>query len=148
MKAVRRDILRLIQTYILKEQDGSYEVFYMNFLPSLKLLIDDYQQAAPDARDPEVLSLFSTMVKHMGENLTNEIPAIIEGLCQTTLAMVQNDFQSLPEHREGFFSLTMNIVKHGTTGLFNLQPQTFQQMVQVIIFAMQHEKPEQMDLGL
>ena len=84
----------------------------------------------------------------MGENLTNEIPAIIEGLCQSTLAMVKNDFLSLPEFREGFFSLTMNIVKHGTTGLFNLQPQTFQEMVQVIIFAMEHEKPDQMDLGL
>ena len=28
MKAVRRDILKLIQTYILKETDKSYTVFY------------------------------------------------------------------------------------------------------------------------
>lgn len=28
MKAVRRDILKLIQTYILKEKDKTYTVFY------------------------------------------------------------------------------------------------------------------------
>ena len=136
MKLVRRDILRLIQTYIQKEQDKTYQVFYTNFLPQLKLLIDDYQQASPDARDPEVLLMFSTMVKQMGENLSNEIPAIIDGLCNSTLTMVQSDFLSLPEFREGFFNLTMNIIKHGTTALFNLPQQAFQQMVMVVIFAM------------
>lgn len=33
MKAVRRDILKLIQTYILKETDKSYTIFYQQFLP-------------------------------------------------------------------------------------------------------------------
>ena len=84
----------------------------------------------------------------MGDNLTNELPAIVEGLCNTTLEMVKNDYQSAPEFREGFFSLVMNIIKHGTTGLFNLPQQDFQQMVMVVVFAMQHEKPETMDLGL
>lgn len=28
MKAVRRDILKLVQTYILKETDKTYAVFY------------------------------------------------------------------------------------------------------------------------
>ena len=46
MKAVRRDILKLIQTYILKEKDKTYTVFYQQFLPSLKLLIDDYKANA------------------------------------------------------------------------------------------------------
>lgn len=46
MKAVRRDILKLIQTYILKETDKSFTVFYQQFLPSLKLLIDDYKANA------------------------------------------------------------------------------------------------------
>ena len=41
-------------------------IFYQQFLPSLKLLIDDYKANAQDARDPEVLHLFSTMVKLMG----------------------------------------------------------------------------------
>ena len=46
MRAVRRDILKLIQTYILKEKDKNFTVFYQSFLPPLKLLIDDYKANA------------------------------------------------------------------------------------------------------
>ena len=69
------------------------------------------------------------MVKQLKENLTNEIPVIVEGLCNTTLGMVQNDEVSLPEFREGFFSLVMNIIKHGTAAFFNLPQSEFQNMV-------------------
>lgn len=99
MKAVRRDILKLIQTYILKEKDKTYTIFYQQFLPSLKQLIDDYKIAAQDARDPEVLLLFSTMIKQMGEQLHNELPIIYEGLCASTLSVIQNDFQLYPDFR-------------------------------------------------
>ena len=61
MKSVRRDILRLIQAYINQEKD--FALFNQNFLPTLKSLVDDYQQSTTDARDPEVLLLFSTMIK-------------------------------------------------------------------------------------
>jgi len=148
MKAVRRDILKLIQTYILKETDKSFTVFYQQFLPSLKLLIDDYKANAQDARDPEVLHLFSTMIKHMGESLHNELPVIYDGLCASTLAVIQNEFQLYPDFREGFFTLVMNMIKHCTQGLFNLEQSTFQNIILIVIFAMQHEKPELMDLGL
>ena len=42
----------------------------------------------------------------------------------------------------------MNIIKHCTQGLFNLDNQVFQNVIMIVIFAMQHEKPELMDLGL
>jgi len=92
MKAVRRDILKLIQTYILKETDKTYQVFYQQFLPQLKLLIDDYKANAQDARDPEVLNLFSVMMKHMGEQLHGELPIIYDGLCESTLSVIKDDF--------------------------------------------------------
>ena len=59
-----------------------------------------------------MLHLFSTMIKHMGESLHNELPVIYEGLCASTLAVVQNEFQLYPDFREGFFTLVMNIIKH------------------------------------
>jgi len=61
-------------------------------LPSLKLLIDDYKANVQEARDPEVLHLFSTMFKHMGEQLHAELPVIYDGLCATTLSEIQNEF--------------------------------------------------------
>ena len=41
MKTVRRDILRLIQTFIEKAND--FSVFNEEFLPTLKNLVEDYQ---------------------------------------------------------------------------------------------------------
>jgi len=41
MKTVRRDILKLIQTYIEKETDFDY--FNQNFLPTLQAMVEDYQ---------------------------------------------------------------------------------------------------------
>ena len=88
------------------------------------------------------------MIKHMGEQLHNELPIIYEGLCASTLVVVQNEFQLYPDFREGFFTLVMNMVKHCTQGLFSLDQQTFHNVILIVIFAMQHEKPELMDLGL
>ena len=61
MKTVRRDILKLIQTYI--EQETDFEYFNSNFLPTLQAMVEDYQQANPNSRDPETLMLFATMMK-------------------------------------------------------------------------------------
>ena len=44
--------------------------------------------------------------------------------------------------------LVMNIIKHCTQGLFQLEQQLFRNVILIVIFAMQHEKPELMDLGL
>ena len=92
--------------------------------------------------------LFSTMMKHMGETLANFLPAILQTLCGSTLNEIQSDFVSFPEFREGFFKLVMNIIKHCTNGLFMLESEAFQRIVLTVIFAMQHEKPELMELGL
>lgn len=68
MKMARRDILKLIQAYI--QRSNEFTIFNSQFLPPLKNLVDDYQANDPDARDPEVLNLFATMLKKMGDMLT------------------------------------------------------------------------------
>jgi CRM1 C terminal len=67
MKAVRRDSLRLIQIYINKETN--FYFFRLQMLPTLQELVNDYKNAYLDARDPEVLGLFSILFKKMGEQL-------------------------------------------------------------------------------
>lgn len=41
-----------------------------------------------------------------------------------------------------------NLVKFCASGLFNLAPDKFNAVILTIIFAMQHEKPELMEIGL
>jgi exportin-1 len=67
MKAVRRDILRLIQTYISRQNEVT--IFGQQFLPTLQGLVEDYQLSDPNARDPEVMMLFATMLERMGDLL-------------------------------------------------------------------------------
>ena len=62
--------------------------------------------------------------------------------------MVKNDDMSFPEFRAGFFKLVQNIIKHCAAGLFSLEGSRFETIVLTVIFAMQHEKPELMELGL
>lgn len=83
MKLVRRDILRLIQIFIKNATDYNY--FNTYFLPTLKSLVDDYQQSDPNARDPEVLNLFSLMFKKMGDMLKSFLQSVIFNLCNSTL---------------------------------------------------------------
>lgn len=57
-------------------------------MPSLKALTDDFQQSDPLARDPEVLLLFSVMMKHVGDMMTDFLPTVFESLCASTLVMI------------------------------------------------------------
>jgi exportin-1 len=146
MKTLRRDILRLIQTFI--EKASEFTIFNEEFLPTLKTLVDDFQNSDPYARDPEVLLLFATMFKRMGELLSGFLTQILINLCDTTLSMIKNDYLSFPEFRESFFTLVEKIIKHCTAGLFSLNLSQFQTFILTILFAMKHEKPEAMDIGL
>jgi hypothetical protein len=62
--------------------------------------------------------LYATMLKKMGESLSGYLNQILANLCDTTLAIIKNDYISYPEFREGLFTLVENIVKHCTGGLF------------------------------
>lgn len=62
--------------------------------------------------------------------------------------MVKDDYLSYPEFRDSFFKLVENIVKHCTAGLFQLDADKFHTIILTILFAMKHEKPELMEIGL
>ena len=121
MKMVRRDVLKLIQTYINTAND--YAIFNQEMLPTLQGLVEDYQQNDPLARDPEVLKLFATLLKKQGNVISGFLQQILYNLCETTLVIIKDDFLSMPEFREGLFTLVQAIVKYGTQGLFQLPPE-------------------------
>jgi len=86
MRGVRRDILRLIQSYIQKE--SNFETLRVNFMPSLQTLTEDFMNSDPTARDPEVLLLFSVLIKHTGDMMADFLPTVMVSLCQPTLQMI------------------------------------------------------------
>jgi exportin-1 len=88
------------------------------------------------------------MMKKMGESLSGYLQHIVITLGESTLNMIKDDFVSYPEFREGCFRLVEKIVKHCTAGLFQLSADKFQTLIMTILFALKHEKPELMEIGL
>jgi exportin-1 len=62
--------------------------------------------------------------------------------------MIRNDLITFPEFRESLFKLVESIVSHCTEGFFALEQDKFQTIILVILFAIKHEKPELMEIGL
>jgi hypothetical protein len=123
-------------------------MFSQSMLPTLQALVNDYRAAGQDARDPEVLMMFSTLFKQMGEQLQAFLKEVVFGLCESTLQMIKDDTISYPEFRQYFFKLIQNMIKHCTQGCFQLDSEKFHTLVLTILFSMQHVKPEYMEIGL
>jgi len=146
MKMLRRDILKLISTYIDKEDN--FNQFNQQFLPTLQELMMDFMNSDPRARDPETLMLFATILKKDGSSLAQFLQNILSSLCSSTLSMISNDFLSYPEFREGFFKLIHNIITYCTQGMLELQPGEISTIIETVIFGAKHEKPEVMEISL
>ena len=59
--------------------------------------------------------LFAVIVKQDSDFFnTDSLKVVLDSLCKSTLEMIQNDFTSFPEFREGFFNLVHNIIKDCT----------------------------------
>lgn len=64
LKTLRRDILKLMSTFILKSTQP--QLIISEFLQPLSQLIINYNQNVPNARDPEVLFLFAAIIQTLG----------------------------------------------------------------------------------
>jgi len=71
--------------------------------PVLDPILGDYKRNIAGARDPEVLTLFATVVEKLKTNVLNDVPRILEAVFECTLTMITANFEDYPEHRICFF---------------------------------------------
>lgn len=146
MKTLRRDILKLISTWISKSTD--HNIVINEFLNPLSQLIIDYNNNVPDARDPEVLFLFAVIINTFGGHLIGHIPSIVSNLFSSTLNMISNNFSDYMDFRRGFFTLIKNIVLFSIKGLYSADEQDFKTFIDAIIWAFKHDHTELAEIGL
>jgi len=61
LRTVKKEILKLIDTFVLKADD--LDAVNNDIVPALlDAVLVDYKQSVPDARDPEVLNVMSTII--------------------------------------------------------------------------------------
>lgn len=65
LRAIKRDILRLVETYIKKAED--LEAVNEHLIPPLlDAVLGDYSRNVPSARDAEVLNVMTTIMTRLG----------------------------------------------------------------------------------
>jgi len=149
MRAVKRAILKLIQCFVKTCQDSRKGDVYNNFLPKLMFVVlQDYGTTVPDARDAEVLLLFSTIVSKLGSIMVQHVPTIFDSVFQATLDMITKNFQDYPEHRLMFFKLIQAINTFCFQALLRLGPKQFRLVIDSVIWAIKHLQREIAEIGL
>lgn len=145
-KTVRRQTLNLIATFISNNEDPNMVI--SEFLPKLSELITDYNNNVPNARDPEVLSLFATLIKKMGDEMNQYVPDVLGCLFESTLSMISNNYTEYMDFRRNFFNLIKNIIDNSLEGLFKADEEHFKICIDSIIWAIKHYQIELADIGL
>ena len=111
MRGVRREVLRLIITFVEHSEDPRTVCEHL-VPPLLDPVLGDYQRSIPNCRDHEVLHLMATMVNKLKSAVRDRVPAILEAVFQCTLEMITVNFEDYPEHRLQFYAVLEAVNKH------------------------------------
>jgi exportin-1 len=116
--------------------------------PVLDPILGDYQRNIPNARDPEVLVLFTTVVEKLKSHVLSEVPKIMAAVFECTLQMITVNFEDFPEHRIRFFEFIRAINTHCFQALFNIPSEHQKLVVDSVVWAMKHTERNISDTGL
>ena len=147
MRTVKKDILRLVETFISKVED--LQSVAQNFTPPLfDAILGDYSRNVEQARDAEVLSVTAAIVNKLGSNMDDKILPILSAIFECTLSMINKDFSEYPEHRTNFFKLLHAINKNCFQALLRLPQLQFKLIVDSILWSIKHTHRDISDTGL
>jgi exportin-1 len=147
MRSVKRVTLRLVETFVDKADDpGAVAAHHVPAM--MDPLLGDYARNVPDARDAEVLSLFTAVINKLGSRVGGEVPRVFEAVFEVTLAMITRNMEDYPEHRLQFFSLLRAITNHCFAVLLAMSPAQLKLVVDSIVWAFRHTERNVADTGL
>ncbi|KAI3643102.1 hypothetical protein MP228_012657 [Amoeboaphelidium protococcarum] len=146
-RTIKKEVLKLISTYIQKAED--LQVVMDNLIPPLlEAVLTDYARNVEPARESEVLALMATCVQKLGPLMTDKVPVLLESLFESTLHMIDKDFQEYPEHRVAFYNMIRAINQNCFIALLNLPPNLFRLVLNAIIWGFRHTMRDIADMGL
>lgn len=151
MRSAKKEVLRLLNTFIEKSGPPEAEpiAIAQGFIPPvLDPILGDYKRNIAGARDPEVLTLFTTVVEKLKSNVVDEVPRIMEAIFECTLEMITRNFEDFPEHRIRFFEFLKAVNQHCFPALFNIPPEHQKLVVHAVVWAMKHTERNIADAGL
>lgn len=156
MRAVKREILRVFESCIDTSLEKDRKQIRDAIIEPLKdHVLVNYHNSFPDAREPAVLSLFSSIVKYMKGDLPQAaITIIFKSLFGVTLDMIKNNFEDYPDARINLFLLLRSINQHNFCSLFALDEspshaeEEFRVIINAINWALKHTERNVAETGL
>jgi len=146
LRAVKKETLKLLETFIEKSEDN--DLVLTKFVPPLlDPVLVDYFQSAPDARDPEVLSLFTCLINKLQGQMSSEVPRVFEAVFKCSLDMISKNFEEYPEHRALLFNLLRAMNQH-CFGALLTQQANFTLIIESIKWAFKHQERNVAETGL
>lgn len=146
-RAIRKDVLNLLQTYTKVCQMNS--ILTEHFIPSIiQVIIQDFVNSIPELREAEVISLVNTLIDKLGNEIMPNIPVILGPFIDSVLEMLVQDYTTFPEHRSLFFEFMKILTSRCFEGLMQLPIERFKIAVDTMIWACKHQHPSQAEIGL
>jgi exportin-1 len=156
MRAVKRDILRVLEAFIVTAPEKDREQINKSIVEPLSdVVLGDYFTSLPESREPAVLSLYSHIVAYNKGGLSDAaITLIFKSLFGCTLDMIKNNFEDFPDARINFFLLLRSVNQHNFTSLFKLDGNPaaaeaeFRVVINAIVWALKHTERNVAETGL
>ncbi|EED93167.1 exportin1 [Thalassiosira pseudonana CCMP1335] len=151
MRSAKKEVLRLLIVFIEKSgpPESDPQAVAEGFIPPvLDPILGDYQRNIPNARDPEVLVLFTTVIEKLKGQILSGVPRIMEAVFECTLQMITVNFEDFPEHRIRFFEFIRAINTHCFQALFNIPAEHQKLVIDSVVWAMKHTERNISDTGL
>jgi len=151
MRSAKKEVLRLLIVFIDKSgpPEAEARAVAQGFIPPvLDPILGDYQRNIAGARDPEVLTLFTTVVEKLKNHVVDDVPRIMEAIFECTLQMITANFEDFPEHRIRFYEFLRAVNLRCFQALFNIPPAHQKLVIDAVVWAMKHTERNISDTGL
>jgi len=142
--ALQKEIITLIITFIEKSNKNNMNE---NFITPLMEILQDYCFNSPNARNPQVLNLFTIIVEKFKGNIAYLVPKILENAC-TILNSAREDFTSNIDYKVNLLKLILEIIKNCFQVLISIPAEQFKIVLECILWAIRHEMSSIFNSGL
>ena len=140
IKSVKGAIIELFHKFISYIQPS--DILPMLTQEFLQLLYQDFSSSPPDARVPQTISFFSTLITRLGKNIEDQLGNILQNIYVPCHDMIHDDLDSYPEMRPEIIQLVHSIITNCSFYLDSLNKEQLEEMVDFVELGCKHPQPE------
>lgn len=145
-KAMRREVLRIFTRFVEHTQ-------YLDFvaqccMPDIfAVVLQDYRDSVPQAREAEALALVVQCVKTLNSRIEDKCAVILDHTFAPTVAMLADSTVSLPDFRVNLFRLIQALNEHCFNAFIEYTA-SYEDVMMAMLWAFKHTDYPTMKTGL